>query len=87
VGDVTVHQAPQSLYGQEMLHDSWVGLEVDGAMDSQAIPPAAWLDRNRHIPRRPAADRAHRVGWVYRIHEDRGFIGGHLVQQRLGRLR
>ena len=77
------HDGAHGVDRKDILHNSPAGLKIDGAVDIQAISPAALLDRDRHILRRPAADRARRMGWMYRIHEGRGLIGSHVVQQGL----
>ncbi len=52
-------------------------------MDIKPVPPAALLDRDRHVLRCPAANRARRMGWGRRIHKEYDFIGGELVLRRL----
>ena len=40
------------------------GLQVDRTMNVEAVPPAALFHFDRHLFRRPAANRPHRVGWM-----------------------
>ena len=39
-------------------------------MNIQTVPSAALFHRDHHLFRRPATDRANRVGWMHGIRED-----------------
>ena len=75
------HDGAQGIHRQHILHDGLTGLKVNRAMDVQTVPPAALFHRDRHLFRRPAADRPYSVGWMHRIDEDHRFIGGTVAGQ------
>ena len=76
------HQPPDCAEGidrQHIFHDGLAGLQVDRAMDIEAVPPAALFHCDRQLFRRPATNRPHRVSGMHRVSEDHRLIGGKLV--------
>ena len=61
------HEQPDGadgIDGQNIFDDGLAGLEVDRAVDIQAVPATALFDRDNLLPRRPATDRANAVAGV-----------------------
>ena len=59
------------------------GLQIDGAMDVQVLPPGGLFHRNRDARRRPAADRLGAVNRVHGIAEHDHLVVQQAIQQRL----
>src|SRR6266446_5275249 len=59
------------------------GLQIDRAMDVQALAPGGLLDPNGHVLRRPTSCRPRLMRGMYRINEHDRFIGFEAVQKLL----
>ena len=75
------HDGAGGIDRQNILDDGLAGLEVDRALDIQAVPATALFDSDNLLPRRPATDRAHAVAGVRGVSKNHGFIIEHLPQQ------
>ena len=67
-------------------HAGVAGLQVNRAVNVQALPPAGLRYRDRGVFWRPATHWPYRMRWMYRVGEQHRFIGVHVVQQVFVRL-
>ena len=57
------------------------GLEIDGAVNVDALTPARLLNRELVLFGRPAADRPRRMGRMHRVGEQHGLVGTQGIHQ------
>lgn len=67
--------------GQGLDHPSLAGLQIDRAVNVDALTPAGLLDRKLLLARRPAAGGPRGMGWMYRVGEQHGFVVGQGIQE------
>src|SRR5665648_705792 len=67
--------------GFDLDHSGLTGLEIDRAMDVDALTPARLLDREFLLARRPAAGGPRGMGWMYRVREQHGFVVRQGIQE------
>src|SRR5664279_1437478 len=67
--------------GFDLDHPSLPGLEVDGAMNVDALTPARLFDRELFVPRCPAAHGPRRMSWMHRVNEQHSFIVRQGIQE------
>ena len=67
--------------GQGLDHPGLPGLEVDRAVNIDALTPARLLDRELLLARRPAADRPRRMGRMHGVREQHGLVVAQGIQQ------
>ena len=61
--------------GFDFDHPGLSGLEIDGAVNVDALTPARLLNRELVLFGRPAADRPRRMGRMHRVGEQHGLVG------------
>src|SRR5450759_89885 len=62
-------------------HPGLTGLQIDRAVNVDALTPARLLDRELLLARRPAAGGPRGVGWMYRVREQYGFVVRQGIQE------
>src|SRR5476649_2876315 len=67
--------------GQDLDHPGLTGLQIDRAVNVDALTPARLLDREFLLARRPAAGRSRGMGWMYRVREQHGFVFRQGIQE------
>ena len=67
--------------GQGLDHPGLPGLQVDRAVNVDALTPARLLDRELLLARRPAADRSRRMGRMHGVRKQHGLVVAQGIQQ------
>ena len=67
--------------GFDLDHPGLPSLQIDGAVNVDALSPAGLLDGELATGRGPTAGGAHGVGGMHRVDEQHGLAGGQGVQQ------
>ena len=67
--------------GFDFDHPGLSGLEIDGAVNVDALTPARLLNRELVLFGRPAADRPRRMGRMHRVGEQHGLVGTQGIHQ------
>jgi hypothetical protein len=67
--------------GQGLDHLGLAGLQIDCAVNVDALTPARLLDRELLLARRPAANGPRGVSWMGGVREQHGLIAGQGIQQ------
>src|ERR1035437_1187357 len=67
--------------GFDLDHPSLPGLEVDGAMNVDALTPARLFDRELFVPLCPADHGPRRMSWMHRVNEQHSFIVRQGIQE------
>src|ERR1019366_5212324 len=67
--------------GQGLDHPGLAGLQIDRAVNVDALTPARLLDRELVLARRPATGRPRGMGWMYRVREQHGFVVRQGIQE------
>src|SRR5450756_263992 len=67
--------------GQGLDHSGLAGLQIDRAVNVDALTPARLLDRELVLARRPAAGGPRGMGWMYRVREHHGFVVRQGIQE------
>ena len=62
-------------------HPGLPGLQVDCAVNVDALTPARLLDRELLLARRPAADRSRRMGRMHGVRKQHGLVVAQGIQQ------
>ena len=70
-----------SVDGQGLDDPGLPGLQVDRAVNVDALTPARLLDRELLSARRPAADRSRRIGRMHGVRKERGLVVAQGIQQ------
>src|SRR5450756_454711 len=67
--------------GQGLDHPGLTGLQIDRAVNVDALTPARLLDRELLLAGRPAAGGPRGMGWMYRVREQHGFVVRQGIQE------
>src|ERR1700731_995465 len=67
--------------GQGLDHLGLAGLQIDRAVNVDALTPARLFNRELLLARRPAADGPRGMGWVHRVREHHRFVVRQGIQQ------
>src|SRR5450759_436090 len=67
--------------GQGLDHPSLAGLQIDRAVNVDALTPARLLDRELLLARRPAAGGPRCMGCMYRVRKQHGFVVRQGIQE------
>src|SRR5450759_453632 len=67
--------------GQGLDHPGLAGFQIDRAVNVDALTPARLLDRELLLARCPAAGGPRGMGWMYRVHEQHGFVVRQGIQE------
>ena len=62
-------------------HPGLTGLQIDRAVNVDALTPARLLDREFLLARRPAAGGPRGMGWMYRVREQHDFVVRQGIQE------
>ncbi len=60
--------------GQGLDHPGLAGLQIDRAVNVDALTPARLFDCELLLARRPAAGGPRGMGWMHRVREHHGFV-------------
>jgi hypothetical protein len=60
--------------GQDLNHLGLAGLQIDRAVNVDALTPARLFDRELLLARRPAAGGPRGMSWMHRVGEHHGFV-------------
>src|SRR5712691_5429049 len=67
--------------GFDLDHPGLAGLQIDRAVNVDALTPTRLLDRELLLARRPAAGGPRGMGWMDRVREQHGFVVAQGIQE------